>query len=255
MAVDAVVLAGALNRPPLDDVSGERFEALIPVAGRPMVQWVIDALRASQSISRIVIVGPADELRERIVGDNILFVDCGDTILENVKRGTRQVPSSRRALVVTSDVPLLTAQAVDDFLARCRDDSVQVFYSVVRREAIERAFSDISRTYVTIKDGTFTGGNLALLDSDLFERYGEVIDRAIALRKKPVEMCRLLGLRCIIRYVFRRLSVTDIERRVYRMLGLRGKGVVCDYPEVGIDVDKPEDYRRVEEILSGRTSA
>ena len=252
MTVDAVVLAGALNKPPLESVSGERLEALISVAGRPMVQWVIDAIRASRSVDRVIVVGPSDELKRRVVGDNVVFVDSGDSILENVKRGTKHVRPSRRALVATSDIPLLTCEAIDDFVARCDDESVQVFYSIVRREAIERAYSGISRTYVAIKDGTFTGGNVALIDSDIFDRYGEVIDRAISLRKKPVEMCRLLGLRCIVKYLFHSLSIADIERRVERMLSLRGRGVVSDFPGVGIDVDKPEDYYRIEEILGLR---
>lgn len=252
MTVDAVVLAGALNKPPLESVSGERLEALISVAGRPMVQWVIDAIRASRSVDRVIVVGPSDELKRRVVGDNVVFVDSGDSILENVKRGTKHVRPSRRALVATSDIPLLTGEAIDDFVARCDDESVQVFYSIVRREAIERAYSGISRTYVAIKDGTFTGGNVALIDSDIFDRYGEVIDRAISLRKKPVEMCRLLGLRCIVKYLFHSLSIADIERRVERMLSLRGRGVVSDFPGVGIDVDKPEDYYRIEEILGLR---
>lgn len=252
MTVDAVVLAGALNKPPLESVSGERLEALISVAGRPMVQWVIDAIEASMSADRIVVVGPSEELRQRVSGGNLVLVDSGDSILENVKRGAKHVRSSRRTLVATSDIPLLTGEAIDDFVARCKDDSVQVFYSIVRKEAIERVYSGISRTYVTIKDGTFTGGNLMLLDSDIFERYGEVIDRAISLRKKPVEMCRLLGLRCIVKYLFRSLSVADIERRVEQMLGLRGRGIVSDFPGVGVDVDKPEDYHRIQEILGER---
>lgn len=252
MTVDAIVLAGALSRPPLTTVSDEPLEALIPVAGRPMIQWVISALRASAAVDRIVIVGPMEDLRERVTGEGLIFVNSADTILNNVKRGLSQIPSARRALVVTADIPLLTARAVDDFLARCLDDSVQVYYSIVRRDVIEAAYSNIDRTYVTLRDGTFTGGNILLLDSDIFDRYGDVIDRVIALRKKPLEMGRLLGLRCIIKFIFRRLSVTDIERRVHRMLGLRGKGVASDYPEIGIDVDKPEDHIRVEEILRQR---
>jgi GTP:adenosylcobinamide-phosphate guanylyltransferase len=252
LTVDAIVLAGALNKPPLELVSGERLEALISVAGRPMVQWVIDAIRASKSVDRIIVVGPSDELKQRVSGDNVVFVDPGDSILENVKRGAKHVRPSRRALVVTSDIPLLTGEAIDDFVARCQDDFVQVFYSIVRREAIERAFSGISRTYVTVKDGIFTGGNLLLLDSDIFDRFGQVIHRAISLRKRPIEMCRLLGLRCMVKYLFRSLSIADIERRVEHILSLRGRGIVSDFPEVGIDVDKPEDYHRIQEILSGR---
>lgn len=252
MTVDAIVLAGALSRPPLTTVSDEPLEALIPVAGRPMVQWVIDALRECAAIDKIVIVGPSEDLRKRVTGECLIFVNSADSILNNVKRGLSQIPSAHKALVVTADIPLLTGKAVDDFLAHCTDDSVQVYYSIVRRDVIEAAYSNIQRTYVTLRGGTFTGGNILLLDADIFDRYGDVIDRVISLRKKPLEIGRLLGLRCIMKFLLHRLSVADIERRVYRMLGLRGKGVASDFPEIGIDVDKPEDYNRVEEILRQR---
>jgi len=252
LAVDALVLAGALNKPPLSAVSGELLEALIPVAGRPMVQWVVDALRESNSVGRIAIVGPAEELRSRVAGEDLVFVNSSDTILNNVKRGLSAVRSSQKVLVVTADIPLLTGEAVDDFLRRCTDDSVQLYYSVVRKDAIDAAFDNITRTYVTIKDGTFTGGNILLLDSDVFDKYSDVIDRAISLRKKPLELGMLLGLRCIIKYFFRQLSIADIEERVYRVLGLKGKAIVSEYPGIGVDVDKPEDYVRVVDILTSR---
>ena len=44
MLVDAVVLAGQANQGALRDVSSATNEALIEVAGRPMLQYVIDAL-------------------------------------------------------------------------------------------------------------------------------------------------------------------------------------------------------------------
>lgn len=252
MTVDAIVLAGALNKQPLSSVSDELLEALIPVAGRPMIQWVLDALRESRSVGRVAIVGPSKELRSRVTGDDLMFVDSGDTILNNVKRGISEVQSSQRVLVVTGDIPLLTAEAVDDFVSRCTDDSVQLYYSIVRRDVIASAFEDVSRTYVTIKDGTFTGGNIFLVSSDIFDKYGDVIDRAISLRKKPLELGMLLGLRCIVKYLFRQLSVSDIEQRVYKVLGLRGRAIVSDYPGVGVDVDKPKDYARVQDILSSK---
>ncbi|HOB91692.1 MAG: NTP transferase domain-containing protein [Bacillota bacterium] len=252
MTVDAIVLAGALNKQPLSTVSDELLEALIPVAGRPMIQWVLDALRESRSVGEIAVIGPSKELRSRICGQDLVFVDSCDTILNNVKRGLSRFQSPQKVLIVTADVPLLTGEAVDDFVSRCQDDSVQVYYSIVRREVVELAFEDISRTYVTIKDGTFTGGNMLLLDSDIFDKYSDVIDRVISLRKKPLELGMLLGFRCIVKYLFRQLSIFDIEQRVYNVLGLKGRAVISDYPGVGVDVDKPKDYSRVQEILVNR---
>ena len=56
MKVEAVVLAGAKNRGKLHEVSDAPHEALIPIVGRPMVHHVLDALKASAFVDRIILV-------------------------------------------------------------------------------------------------------------------------------------------------------------------------------------------------------
>ena len=43
--------------------------------------------------------------------------------------------------------------------------------------------------------------------------------------------------------------MAEIEERVRLILGFRGVAVVSPYPEVGIDVDKPQDLALVEETF------
>ena len=58
--VKALILAGAPNTKKLTAVSPESYEALIPIAGRPMVDFVVAALEDSSSVEQIVIVGPEE---------------------------------------------------------------------------------------------------------------------------------------------------------------------------------------------------
>ena len=57
--MDAIVTAGGLNLPddPLYELTGVEKKALIPLAGRPMIGWVVDALARSGSVEHIVVVG------------------------------------------------------------------------------------------------------------------------------------------------------------------------------------------------------
>ena len=67
--MDCIISAGGV--PQSDDLLYEltqgRPKALLDLAGKPMVQWVVDALAASPNIDRIVLVGlsEADGLRGR----------------------------------------------------------------------------------------------------------------------------------------------------------------------------------------------
>ena len=58
--LDCVVLAGGVPRPgePLHTETAGGPKALIDVAGRPMAQWVLDALAEAQGIGRVLLVGP-----------------------------------------------------------------------------------------------------------------------------------------------------------------------------------------------------
>ncbi|HEY3477082.1 MAG TPA: hypothetical protein VGK56_20875, partial [Anaerolineales bacterium] len=57
--MDAIVTAGGIPRPedPLYTYSNGDSKALIDVAGKPMVQWVLDALGGSKRVSNVIVVG------------------------------------------------------------------------------------------------------------------------------------------------------------------------------------------------------
>jgi 2-C-methyl-D-erythritol 4-phosphate cytidylyltransferase len=57
MAVALIVAAGRGER-----LGTDRPKALVPLAGRPMLAWSVDALRAVDSVERIVVALPAEEL-------------------------------------------------------------------------------------------------------------------------------------------------------------------------------------------------
>ena len=65
--MDAVVTAGGIPQPnePLYTYSRGEAKALIDVAGKPMVQWVLDALGEAHTIERVVLI----EFNVRRAGD------------------------------------------------------------------------------------------------------------------------------------------------------------------------------------------
>ncbi len=249
MRIDAVVLAGASNQGLLRTESQAEFEALIEVAGRPLVDYVVQALMGSEHIHDIVLVGP--EALEQIYSEQrIRIVRNGGSMAENIKLGLTQVSGQHQVLLVTADIPLLTTEAVDDFLDRCRAKKAAIYYPVVSQEANERAYPGVKRTYLKLVEGVYTGGNLALIEPEVVNRCYRVLEKAVALRKQPVKLIRMLGLRFIVKFACHRLTIADIERQAQKILGFTGVAVPCPYPEIGVDVDKPSDLAIVQQALS-----
>lgn len=256
MKAHAVVLAGRDNTVRLKECSGEAYEALIEVAGQPMAQHVLDALLSTPGVGRVVVVGPRDALEERLRGEGLEFVERGETLLDNVMLGAGRLAGEEgKVLVVTSDIPLLTAEAVEDFLVRCAAREANLHYPIISRRDTEARFPRAKRTYVRLHEGAYTGGNMMLLDPWVIETCAREAGKFIAARKQPVKLAALLGFSFIVQFLLGRLTLAQAEERVSRLLGIRGAAVVCPWPEVGVDVDKPEDLELVRAVLEGEGAA
>lgn len=255
--IDAIVLAGASNDGKLETVSEASHEALIDVHGRPMIEWVLEAVRACPRIRKIVVVSPETVAEGAdLAGSGAQWTACGHNVVENMLQGIAFLEKdggpTENVLLVTSDIPLLTAEAVSDFIDRCEQCEADLYYPIVSQEANEATFPGVRRTYVTLKEGVFTGGNMALLKPGVVSASRNLIEQAFAMRKKPWQLSRLLGFRFIVKLLFRRLAIREIEARITDILGCRGMAVICPYPEVGFDVDKPADLHLTREIFARR---
>ncbi|OPY58688.1 MAG: 2-phospho-L-lactate guanylyltransferase [Pelotomaculum sp. PtaU1.Bin035] len=239
--VDAVVLAGSLNDGPLKECSPARYEALIPVGSKTMVEHVVEALLRARQIGRVLVVGPVEELSPLLAGERVLLAGAAGGIMENIEAGLKHLPGEKRVLLVTSDIPMLTPRSVDDFLELCGDMSGDLYYPIISKQVVERHFASTKRTYVTLKEGVYTGGNLFLFNPSAFKQCVQNGQKIINQRKSPLGLCRLIGLSFLVNYLLHILTIRDVQKKASDLLGIRGEVVISQYPEVGVDVDKPGD--------------
>jgi len=255
--VDAVIIAGARNEGKLKDTSPEKWEALIEVGGKPLVQYSIDFLLAAKSIARIVMVGPKPELAGLLAGTDIEVIPPTGDMLENVLAGCRrlaELPGGRPGLVMVTpaDLPLVTPGIVDGLVKVCLERGGDLFYPVASRETMESEFPGTKRTYGTLREGTFTGGNLFLVDAAVLERVAPQARSLIEGRKDSLKMARALGFSFVLRLLLGWLSVAALERHIQKTFGCVGRAIFVPWPEIGIDIDKPEDVELVEAYLAER---
>ncbi len=249
--MNAIVLAGAPNKGALRQISPAQYEAEIEIAGRPMLDYVVLALERVQSINRIVIVGYKSMLSTNgFDSERFVFVQPGSSVIESLENGINVLTLGEPVLILTSDIPLITKEALEDFLNRCGSQSGDIFYSFVPKTINDQKYPGVQRTYVRLKEGTFTGGNLVLLSPEIISEKLTTLTQAVALRKKPLTLCRMLGWRYLWKLLFGILTIKEIEGRVAEVLGVKAVGIVSSYPEVGIDVDKPSDLKLAREVLA-----
>lgn len=253
--LDAVVLAGADNHGSLAACTDTPYEAMIDIQGRPMVEYVVDALRLSEHVGRIVVVGPEHVLGPVLAGKVYQVVQSGHAIVENLLIGIEMLQPTANVLVVTADIPLITTAAIDDFVERCGKVKADIYYPICRKEENEAKFPGMHRTYAQFKEGTFTGGNIFVLNPATVIKWHRTIERAVAVRKSIVGMAKLLGWRLMFKFLLGRLSVREAEKRVATVLGCPVAAVETTYPEIGVDVDKPSDLELVTRHYRGLAAA
>lgn len=268
--VGAIVLAGAPPSPEMDPDGKLKSRAMVKINGKTMLQYIVDALRGSETVSSVVAIGcvEADGLDKVLepVGNIVDNINCAVEELFGNKDSSLEVPNDSNVggvdsvLVVCADIPLLTPQAVDDFVKRAIDLQVDFVYPIVNKSACQGEYANMKRTYVKTGDGCFTGGNITLVKSDFYANHADAIARAFAVRKKPVALAGLIGYGILLRFLVGQifpsvLRVSMLEESVGRMLGAKLKALVTNYAEIGEDVDKVEDVKAMCSILDRRATS
>lgn len=240
--LDAVVLAGGVDRGGLAAETGVMHRPLLDIGGRPMIQRVLASVRGASSVGRVALVAP--DPVQGAVGDEAVDVRvaAGDVFIENIQRGVAAVdPGSDRVLVLTGDLPLVTPAAINDFVQQSLAARADVTYPIIPEQSCERQFPGARRTYVRLREGTYTGGNGVVLTRHFVASQWQLIERLYAARKNPVKLAAMFGLGFILGLVTGRLSLAKLEAHASHLVGGRVRAIVSSYAELGFDVDKPED--------------
>ncbi len=248
--LDAVVLAGGGKPEPLTEQEGVSNKAFIKIHNRPILSYVLDALQQASSINRILVVGPKEELKELAgVGHDFEAVAEQGSMLENLAAGFNLIEPEKPCLVVTGDIPLINAEVIEQFLTLCAPFEYDLYYPVLTRESCLERFPKTERTYVRLKEGHVTGGNIGLVRPVWFLKNRARLELFISYRKKPLKLLKILPLSLALKYLLKSLSVKDLEYHLSRLLFLKAQAVFCDCVEIAVDVDKISDLTMVKKII------
>jgi hypothetical protein len=196
-------------------------------------------------------VGPKEGLEALNLAGVTVIQETGD-MLGNIKAGLLRCEPDELVLVSTSDIPMVRAPMLAAVIEQASRGDFDLLYSICTREKTEARFPGVHRTYVKLREGTFTGGNVVLCRP---RAVLPALDRAsifVENRKKPVKTARAIGFRYLIRLLLGRLTIAELESRISGMFHIKGKAWQCPYPEIGTDVDKQSDWELAERELGAK---
>lgn len=237
---DCVILAGG-EKNELARQEGVANKALLKIGGKEMVRTVLDVFRQIDEINKIVLVGPEKELSFLKGEYPVEILPESNSLMGNLVLAARFLGTKNYLLISSSDTPLLSTASVTDFIRQCLPLDYDFYYPIVAKEESEKMFPGEKRTFIILKEGTFTGGNLFLVNPAHIEPLAPSVEKFLECRKNPVKMASLLGTGFVFGLLMKRLSLSQLEERASNLLQIKAKAVISSYPEIGFDVDKPSD--------------
>jgi molybdopterin-guanine dinucleotide biosynthesis protein A len=228
----------------------ERQRAFINIGGRPMVQWVLEAVRACPNCGEMLLVGDVERMNRELGVDKAMLMADKGSMLENFMAGMERFRKSPLAINMTCDIPLITGPMLVDLLKQVSAIDAEIYYPIVDVKFFDAKFPGGKRTTQKLKEGTFTGGNVFVVSPEAILRNKSRIEAVIRDRKSPARLVMLFGLPFIIRFALQQLDLSGLEAKASEILGSRMRGVMTPHPEIGFDVDKPGDLNMVREIVA-----
>jgi hypothetical protein len=121
---------------------------------------------------------------------------------------------------------------------------------VIKQSQMEKRFPDSARSYVKLQDMNVCGGDLGVIKLELYKDRKDFWRKLFEARKTHLHQARLIGFDVLLLLLLGRLSLDDAVHKVTKRLDISGQALVCPYPEIGMDIDKPYQLELARKELS-----
>jgi GTP:adenosylcobinamide-phosphate guanylyltransferase len=258
--MDAIVTAGGIPTPgePLYEYTQGGSKALLDISGKPMIQWVLDALDGASQIEQVTIIGLPEN--SGVTGAKInAFIPNQGGLLQNIYGGVKHVldarPNTNHLLAVSSDIPGITAEMVNWAVNKAEETDLDAYYNVITRQVMEARYPNSRRSYIHFRDVAVCGGDMNVMRAKLVRSSDQLWERIIAARKNALKQAALVGYDTAILLLLRLITLDQAVKMVTRRLKISGQAVLCPYAEIGMDVDKPHQLEIARADLARRVLA
>jgi GTP:adenosylcobinamide-phosphate guanylyltransferase len=242
--MDAIVTAGGIPQPkdPLYAYARGNPKALIDIAGKPMIQWVLDALSGAKNVDNVIIIGLT--ARSGLsCAKPVHYLSNQGRMLSNVVAGVNKVleldPDAKYVLIVSSDIPAVQSEHIDWLIDTAMQSTDDIYYGVCPRDVMETRFPDSHRTFTHLKDMQVCGADMNIAHVSMATDHLDMWEELIGNRKSPLKQAATIGFGTLLLLAARRLTLSDAVQRVSRRIGIKGRAILWGQAEPCMDVDKP----------------
>lgn len=248
--VSVLILAGqrAGVVDPLCTDAGIEKKAVLPLCGKPMLDYVLEALQSAKIRAPYFVSGYTSG-HSALLRQSPQSEGPAGSALVAFENGI-----AFPALMTTADHPLLTAEMITHFINAAQASGADFCVGLADKAIIQPAYPHVRRTYLNFSDRSVSGCNLFYFANEKSLAAIRFWERAQKDRKRPMRLASHFGVRILIDYIFKRLTLNGAFKYASTRMGVDAKPILIPIAEAAIDVDKPSDKVLVEQILNRRNS-
>lgn len=260
MKMNAIVTAGGIPQPgdPLYSYSNGDSKALIDVAGKPMVQWVLDALGDAKMVDEVILIGLSAK-SGLTCKKPVHYISNQGRMLANIVTGVNKSlelnPKGEYILIVSSDIPALKGDMVDWLVKTSMQTKEDIYYGVCPRDVMETRFPSSKRTFTKLSDMEVCGADVNIVHYSMATEHLDTWEQLIGNRKSPLRQAAIIGLGTAFKYLTGQYTLNDLVKAVTRRIGITGRAIIWDRAEPCMDVDKPHQLEIMREDLAHQQQA
>jgi len=255
--MDAIVLAGGIPQPDESLYSYTKGDpkALMDIAGKPMIQWVLDALGDAKNVDNVIIVGlsPKNNLACK---KPVYYLSNQGRMLANIVLGVNKSleldKRSKYVLIVSADIPALKPEMVDWLVDTAMQTKDDLYYGICTREVMEARFPGSKRTYTKLKGIELCGADINVTHVRMATEHLDMWESLIGTRKSPFRQAGIIGLGTLFQVITRSITLEDLVEKVCKRIGIKGRAIVWPHAEACMDVDKPHQLELMREDLASQ---
>jgi GTP:adenosylcobinamide-phosphate guanylyltransferase len=257
--MDAIVTAGGIPQPgdKLYDYTKGESKAMLDMAGKPMIQWVLDALSDAKNVDNVIIIGLSPKSKVTCKKP-VYFLSNQGRMLTNIVVGVDKIlelnKKAEYAIIVSSDIPAVTGKQIDWLIETCMETHDDLYYGVCPREVMEARYPESKRTYTKLKDIQVCGADMNITHVRMATEHLDMWEELIGNRKNPIRQAAAIGLDVFFQVLTQSITLDDLVAKVTKRLGIKGRAIVWNEAEPCMDVDKPHQLEIMRADMEARVS-
>jgi GTP:adenosylcobinamide-phosphate guanylyltransferase len=239
---------------PLARAHGVDHKCLVPLLGRPLIGYVLDAVDAAFPDAPIMVsindpraLDGEPEVRRFFEAGRLRTVASAENLLESVFAAADGVRFP--LLITTGDNVLSTPEALRGFHAFALSQGADAAALFARKRDILAAHPEGQPRFWQFRDGEFSGCNTFWMKDNEAFSVGEIFRGGGQFLKFPRRFIAAFGLANLIGFRLRLFTVERMLARISKRFGKTLRVQITDNGRLAIDVDNAFSHAVAEQLL------